>query len=344
MPSFTRSRCAPHARYGPCSSPASVSRCGRQPARVGDAGIRLRARRRGAGDRQPGLSRAGARIRADAVALGRRLRHRGRPRQPDARHRAAGGAALPRAAPRHPRRCLAGFPGARRRSGHRVATGEILRPGDDPVHLGHDRLHQGRAAAPPRAGEQRRAHGRAHGHPRRCGMDHDDAAVPHRRLRVLRARRGVGARHQRAGRGFRARAGARAVRHLQGRCDGWRADDAGGDDGPPVVRRHRHEPGAGHLLRRLDRARGAGAALRGPAEGAVHHRLRPDRMFAGGDDDAARRQRRGQGRHDRHAAAACRGEERRSGQRAGAAGGPGRRVPDPRLPRDARLLRERRGR
>ena len=220
---------------------------------------------------------------------------------------------------------------------------QAYRPGDDPVHLGHHRLSQGRAAAPPRAGEQRRAHRPAHGHPRRRGVDHDDAAVPHRRLRVLRARGGVGARHAGADRGLRARAGAGDVRHLPRQRHGRRADDAGGDDGAPELRRHRPVAGAGHLLGRLHRAGGAGAALRGAAEGALHHRLRPDRMFAGGLDDAARRQRRGQGRHHRHADAACGGEDHRPGQRRHAAGGPGGRVLHARLPRDARLLRERRG-
>ena len=71
---------------------------GAEPARVGDAGVRLRAGRRGAGDGEPGLPRAGAGVRAEAVALGRHVRRRGLPRQPDARHGAAGGAELPRAA------------------------------------------------------------------------------------------------------------------------------------------------------------------------------------------------------------------------------------------------------
>ncbi len=56
-------------------------------------------------------------------------------------------------------------------------------------------------------------------------------------------------------------------------------------------------------------------------------------------DDSVRRQ----GRHHRPADAARRGEDHRPGQRRHAAGRPGRRVLHPRLPRDARLLREPRG-
>ena len=39
----------------------------------------------------------------------------------------------------------------------------------------------------------------------------------------------------------------------------------------------------GDLLRRLDGAGGAGADARGAARRALHHRVRPDRMLAGGD-------------------------------------------------------------
>ena len=106
---------------------------------------------------------------------------------------------------------------------------------------------------------------RPHGHPRRRGLAHYDAAVPHRRLRLLRARRGVGACHAGAGRSLRPRPGARADRHLRRRRDGRRADDADRDDGAPGLRRHRPVDGAGHLLRRLAGARGAGAPHRAAA-------------------------------------------------------------------------------
>ena len=60
----------------------------------------------------------------------------------------------------------------------------------------------------------------------------------------------------------------------------------------PAFASHRPVEHAVDLLGRLAGARGAGAALRAAAGRALHHRLRPDRMFAGGVDDAPRRQRR----------------------------------------------------
>ena len=79
------------------------------------------------------------------------------------------------------------------------------------------------------------------------------------------------------------RPGARAVRDLSRQRDGRRAHDAGRDAGAPGLRRHRPVArckaicsGGSTVPAR------AGAAARAAARRAVHHRVRPDRMLAGG--------------------------------------------------------------
>ena len=56
----------------------------------------------------------------------------------------------------------------------------------------------------------------------------------------------------------------------------------------PTFRDHRSVVGQGDLLGRLHRAGRAGAAIRGKARRALHDRVRPDRMLAGGGADPHR--------------------------------------------------------
>ena len=63
-----------------------------------------------------------------------------------------------------------------------------------------------------------------------------DAAVSHRRLRLLRDRRGIEGRDPGAGRGVRARTGAGNARDLSRQCDARRSHHAGRDAGAPDLR------------------------------------------------------------------------------------------------------------
>ena len=98
--------------------------------------------------------------------------------------------------------------------------------------------------------------------------------------------------------------------------------------------------GQGDLFGRLDGAGAAGAAAGGKARRALHHRVRPDRVLAGGGADRRQRQRRGQGRHDRPAAAEHGNQDHRSQHRRNGADRHHRRVLHPRLSRHARLFRD----
>ena len=153
---------------------------------------------------------------------------------------------------------------------------------DDPVYLGHHGLSERRAAASSRPRQQRRRHRRAHGDRPRRRLHHHHAAVPHRRLRLLRARRGVQGGDPGAAGGVRAGPRARNVRDLSRQRDARRADHAGGDAGTSRLRIDGSVVGQGDLFGRLDRAGRAGHAARAKTGRALHHRVRADRMLAGG--------------------------------------------------------------
>ena len=82
----------------------------------------------------------------------------------------------------------------RRRREHQAAGGQSRRSRHDPVHLGHHGLSEGRPASSSRTAQQRRRHRRPHGRRCRRRLRHHDAAVSHRRLRLLRDRRGIKSR------------------------------------------------------------------------------------------------------------------------------------------------------
>ena len=136
----------------------------------------------------------------------------------------------------------------------------------------------------------------------RMGIDaglcvhHHHAAVPHRRLRLLRARRGVQGRDPGAVGGVRAGPRARTVRDLSRQCHARRADHAGRDAGASLLRIIRSFLGQGDLFGRLDRAGRARHPVRAETGRALHHRVRADRVLAGGGPDHDHRHDRGQGR------------------------------------------------
>ena len=151
----------------------------------------------------PGLRAGGGRIHPEPVALGRPAGGARISRHPHARHRARTRAEVQGTARDHLLRRLGCVSRVRRQGQPAAAGGQIHRRGDDPVHLRHHRLSEGRVAASSRARQQRRAHQRPLPHDRRRRAGDDDAAVPHRRLRLLRDRRGVEAHDAGAGRGVR---------------------------------------------------------------------------------------------------------------------------------------------
>ena len=255
---------------------------GAEPARMGHARIRRGAGRHGAGHRQSGLQGERAGICAEAIARGRRVRGPCLPRQSDAGDGARGGAALPGIARDHLLRRLGFLHRRRRRQENRAANRQTDRSGDDPVYLGHDGLSERRAAASSRPCQQRRRHRRADGDRAGRRVRHHHAAVPHRRLRLLRARRGVEGRDPGAVGGIRAGPRARTVRDLSRQCHARRADHAGGDAGASLLRIHRSFLRQGDLLGRLDRAGRACHLARAETGRALHHRVRADRVLAGG--------------------------------------------------------------
>ena len=124
----------------------------------------------------------------------------------------------------------------------------------DPVHVRDDRTPEGRDAASPRDRQQRPAVPRAaRARPGQCPAQ-PDAAVPHRRLRDERARRGGDRGHARPA--ARVRPGARppAGRGGARRVDDRRADDAHRAARPPGLRPHRQleHPLPAHRRRRRD--------------------------------------------------------------------------------------------
>ncbi len=82
-------------------------------------------------------------------------------------------------------------------------------------------------------------------------LRHHDAAVPHRRLRLLRARRRIEGRDAGAAGGVRTRPRAGNVRDLSRQRDGRRADHAGGDARASILCIDRSVLGQGDLFRRL---------------------------------------------------------------------------------------------
>ena len=164
-----------------------------------------------------------------------------------------------------------------------LPDGQADRSGDDPVHLGHHRLSEGRAAASSRPRQQRRRHRRAHGDRPGRRLHHHHAAVPHRRLRLLRARRGIQGGDAGAAGSIRAWPRARTVSQT------YRGNAMVGV--PTMLVAMLEHPsfaidrsviGQGDLFRRLDRAGRAGHMVRAKARRAVHHRVRADGMLAGG--------------------------------------------------------------
>src|SRR5436190_24345464 len=78
------------------------------------------------------------------------------------------------------------------------------------------------------------------------------AAVPYRRLRLLRSRGGIEGCDAGAAGGVRTGPRARNVRDLSWKRDDRRADDAGRDVGTSIVRNHRSFVYQGDLFGRLD--------------------------------------------------------------------------------------------
>ena len=189
---------------------AGRARCGvgAEYPGVGDVRVRLRLRRPDPRHGKSCLQAGRGRICPEAVARGRHPRDQQLPRQPDACDRATGREELPRAARGDLLRRLGKISCLGRWFKRAAAGGPPDGPGDDPVHLRHHGLPEGRAAASSRPRQQWRRHLRPHGRPGRRCLDHHHAAVPHRRLRLLRAWRGVARRNAGAGRGVRAGTGA----------------------------------------------------------------------------------------------------------------------------------------
>ena len=288
---------------------------GAKPPGMGDARVRRRHGGHGAGHREPGLSRQGSGVCAEAVALGRGVRRRRLPRQSDAGDDPGGGAELPRAARDHLLRRLEFVHRRRRRRARHTARRQSRRPRHDPVYVRHNRLSEGRPAPSSRASQQRRRYRRADGRRSRRRFHHHHAAVSHRRLRLLRDRLGLEGGDPGAGRGLRSGHRARNVRDLSRQRDGQRSDHAGRHAGASVIFDHRSVVRQSDLLRRLHGAGPAGETVRGTARRPLHHRVRPDRMLAGRGADPHRRQRRGQGQYDRPAASQHGNQDHRSQHR-----------------------------
>ena len=291
---------------------------GAEPRRVGGRAVRHRPGRRHPRQRQPVLppARAGLRARAGR-RLAARLR-RGLPRRrlpADGRgRRRAGAARVDRA-----RRGLGGVPcrrGRRRRRGAERARGRARprRPDQHPVHVGYDRVPEGRDALAPQHPQQRvprrrgvRVH-RRRSHLRAGAvlplLRHGDGQPRRAHPRGLRGRALGGLRRPRRARGSRRRAVHVAVR---------RADDVHRDPRPPRPRPlRRHEPAHGHHGRLAVPGRGDAArpGRAPPARG--DHLLWHDRDLARLDADAARRPDRQARRHRRRGAPARRGGRRAS--------------------------------
>ena len=165
------------------------------------------------------------------------------------------------------------------------------RGGADPVHLRHDRLPQGRRAPPSRDRQQRAAVHRPPGSCARQRPAQRHAAVPHRRVRDGRARRGRHPRDAGPAALLRPRPHARADRRGATRHPGGRADDAHRHARPPGLCHNRHLVDTAALYRRGRRAAGAGRPRRGRIRCAGVDRVRADRGVAGDHPDLAAGQR-----------------------------------------------------
>ena len=154
-------------------------RVGAKHPAMGAAGIWRGDGRPGAGHRQPGLQGGRSGIRAQTIRRSGHFCGGQLPGQPDARHGGRRQAQLPGSARGHQLCRLGCLHRHRQQRPNAAARGEIRRPGDDPVHLGHHRLPQRRLPAPPGPGQQRRAHAGADGAGRRRRLPRRDAAVSH---------------------------------------------------------------------------------------------------------------------------------------------------------------------
>ena len=190
----------------------------------------------------PNLRPGGGGLRHRPVRLGRRPRQRLLPRSRPGRHRQRAAGPVPVVADRARTRRVHRARRRGTRPRHAAARPGCWRPGHDPVHVRHDRLPEGRAAAPPRPRQQRPPHDGPQPDADRGRAARCDAAVPHRRLGPRRARCGRDPRHARPGRGVRARPRPRRHRGARRQHPDRRADDADRDHRAPDVRANATSP------------------------------------------------------------------------------------------------------